>query len=595
MYYMRWTWVIPLLFVVSAVIYVSSYNLAPSDFENHMEIVVYPTGSEYLDQQVRILVDTNDLIASNVLKEDCSDIRFTDNTNQFIPYWIERGCDTNETYIWVKVPHILADSPTRIVLHSGNQSALYSAKLWDGVEHIHEYGGVFDYNIEVMRMNGDGGTTLSAGGAHTCFVLESGDVRCNGYSNYFMEYFGNDAVSVSAGHYHICVLRENGSVTCSGSNSNGRTDDYTGVDAVSISSGYMHNCVLKNNGNVYCWGVTSGSASKGQTVQYTGGDAVGVSTGEYHTCILLEDGNVDCYGQYYIPSAYFNLQDYTGGDAIAVASGKDHACVLKDNGNVECWGDNGAGQSADYSGGDAIAVAAGGDNTCILLRNGNVYCWGATGAGVTEGYSEGDAVSVSVGLDHACVLRASGNIFCWGSNGNNKAIEYTGEDVVVPFVKNWGIHFEYDILSSAQEGVGDNGESNGDSNEDGNGGDSGDGNNGESASGDGDETGDGLGLGEGSGGAGVQSEGSNNTIGYGGGGIVVVDVRGDDKQASSEDVSRGASGGLSAVQLFVSNYLAWAIIMGFGAGVVYYISKIRKQKLAKNGRIAKRPFKYYKR
>jgi Domain of unknown function (DUF2341). len=58
-----------------------------------------------------LTVDTALLIAQGKMKPDCSDIRFTylypNNTEVEIPYWIESGCNTANTIIWIKVPYIL--------------------------------------------------------------------------------------------------------------------------------------------------------------------------------------------------------------------------------------------------------------------------------------------------------------------------------------------------------------------------------------------------------------------------------------------------------------------------------------------------------
>jgi hypothetical protein len=58
------------------------------------------------------------------MRSDCGDIRFTDSDGQTqLNYWIESGCNTSSTKIWVKVPSIPANSTKTIYVYYGNSSA----------------------------------------------------------------------------------------------------------------------------------------------------------------------------------------------------------------------------------------------------------------------------------------------------------------------------------------------------------------------------------------------------------------------------------------------------------------------------------------
>jgi len=68
------------------------------------------------------------------MKSDCSDIRFTylnetDNSEIKIPYWIESGCNSANTKIWVKVPYIPANGNARIYMYYGNQNAVSKSNV----------------------------------------------------------------------------------------------------------------------------------------------------------------------------------------------------------------------------------------------------------------------------------------------------------------------------------------------------------------------------------------------------------------------------------------------------------------------------------
>ena len=75
------------------------------------------------DYQVLVTLDTKSLISAGKMRSDCGDIRFTDENNNLLNYWIESGCNTTSTKIWVKVPNIPASSSTTIYVYYGNSSA----------------------------------------------------------------------------------------------------------------------------------------------------------------------------------------------------------------------------------------------------------------------------------------------------------------------------------------------------------------------------------------------------------------------------------------------------------------------------------------
>ncbi|MEM0481142.1 MAG: DUF2341 domain-containing protein, partial [Candidatus Aenigmatarchaeota archaeon] len=82
------------------------------------------SGKNLTDYQVLITLDTASLISANKMKSDCGDIRFTDSDGTtLLNYWIESGCNTNNTRIWIKVPNIPASGTKTIYLYYGNLSA----------------------------------------------------------------------------------------------------------------------------------------------------------------------------------------------------------------------------------------------------------------------------------------------------------------------------------------------------------------------------------------------------------------------------------------------------------------------------------------
>jgi alpha-tubulin suppressor-like RCC1 family protein len=330
-------------------------------------------------------------------------------------------------------------------------------------------------------------TAISAGHFHTCAVLDDGDVRCWGFGgNGRLGYangsitIGDDeapasvgpvelgagrATAISAGGAHTCALLEGGDVRCWG---------FAGGVGFGGQLGY---------GNTQNIGDDETPASAGSVNLGPGRTATAITAGGVHTCALLDavierDGvrlsNVRCWGEgangrlgY---SNQFNIGDdetpdsagpvdLGGRRATAISAGDSHTCALLDNGEVRCWGagtdsqTGGGGQlgygntqdigdnenlppvgPVDLGGRNAMAISAGGTHTCALLDDGSVRCWGY-GASGRLGYgnqiSIGDdetpglvgpvdlgpgrtATAITAGRHHTCARLDDTSVRCWG-------------------------------------------------------------------------------------------------------------------------------------------------------------------------------------
>jgi hypothetical protein len=129
-------------------------------------ITINNSGSTTLtDYQVLIQMDTASLISQGKMRGDCGDIRFTDSDGQtLLSYWIEGGCNTSSTRIWVKVPTIPASSTKTIYVYYGNPSATSLSSVAntfirkiDGVVgswHFDEGSGTIAYDSSGNNNNG---------------------------------------------------------------------------------------------------------------------------------------------------------------------------------------------------------------------------------------------------------------------------------------------------------------------------------------------------------------------------------------------------------------------------------------------------------
>jgi len=124
-------------------------------------------------------------------------------------------------------------------------------------------------------------------GAHTCAIIDGGEVWCWG-DNAFGQ-LGNgltadsatpvratgiaDALELAMGRWHVCALRASGQVACWGRNYYGEVGDGTTqvrrapvdvglADVVTVGAGGFHTCAINAANEMFCWGL-NGSGQLG--------------------------------------------------------------------------------------------------------------------------------------------------------------------------------------------------------------------------------------------------------------------------------------------------------------------------------------------
>ena len=249
---------------------------------------------------------------------------------------------------------------------------------------------------------------IAAGSGHTCAILEDDSVRCWGFNLDGRLGLGNvdsvgddehpaqspavklgagrTAKAITAGGSHTCALLDNGAVRCWGFGGDGRLgygkiadvgrfEDTTpdtvgpvnlGQNATAISAGFGHTCAILADSSLRCWGFAGDGrlgyanvSSIGDDEQpvsagpvNVGGPVKAISSGFEHTCAVFKDGNVRCWGFGALGNlGYANTQTIgddevpssvgpvaLGRPAAAVSAGQRHTCARLDDGSVRCWG-----------------------------------------------------------------------------------------------------------------------------------------------------------------------------------------------------------------------------------------------------------------
>jgi alpha-tubulin suppressor-like RCC1 family protein len=309
-------------------------------------------------------------------------------------------------------------------------------------------------------------TAVTAGIQHTCALLETGQVKCWGYSDAgelgtggFAELgdgpgemgdalpvvnlgTGQTAKAIAAGGFHTCAILANNQVKCWGYNGfgqlglgdkNSRGDNAgemgdalptvflgTGRTAKAIGAGIWFSCALLDDNSVKCWGYNGdGELGQGNTVNRgddpgemnsllpiqlgTGRSAKSIAVGGYEACAVLDNNQLKCWG-------YFAGGELGQGDAIS------HGANAGDMGDNLHPIDLGSGHWAL-----SVAAANYGMHTCAVLEDFQVKCWGSNtygelGLGDTVARGNwpnqmGNALPlVDLGPDHPATGCADGTI-----------------------------------------------------------------------------------------------------------------------------------------------------------------------------------------
>ncbi len=95
-------------------------------YSNRIQITLNNTSSQCaVNTQIKLTVNTQNLIAENKMQASGNDIRFAKDCKglSLYNYWIESGINTASTVIWVKVDSIPAGNTRKLFFFSGNSSA----------------------------------------------------------------------------------------------------------------------------------------------------------------------------------------------------------------------------------------------------------------------------------------------------------------------------------------------------------------------------------------------------------------------------------------------------------------------------------------
>jgi hypothetical protein len=163
----------------------------------------HSTNSENLvNHPLWIMFDTQALISNNKMNSDCSDLRILSSDAQTrLEHWLERGCNTSQTLIWVKLSSLDANSTDQIYISYGrsedadvsNGTAVFP--LFDDFE-----GNELDFATWTPSF-----INATADDPEDHYSVQNGWIQTTGHSSYFRIRTNNE-VDNTSGAYAVEAL-----------------------------------------------------------------------------------------------------------------------------------------------------------------------------------------------------------------------------------------------------------------------------------------------------------------------------------------------------------------------------------------------------
>lgn len=323
--------------------------------------------------------------------------------------------------------------------------------------------------------------TLSSGGEHSCSLPGNGSLICWGRDQYgqlgdgkvgpdetsgHAVQGGNKWRAMSAGGASTCGIKNSGKLFCWGVNHRGQIGDGStkvrarpvvvakGTKWKSVNASWFNTCGITSQAKLYCWGDNAGGQlgpakkmgkQSATPVKLPGGKWDTVSVGSRFVCATKTDGSLWCWGG--------NLFGQLGNGSFAgkgkptrvastatwaeVSTSWSHTCGLTTGGDVYCWGRNTYGALGNNNvtttgtpqlvvgGRKAVDVTTFEGGSCLLDDKGQVWCWGNNAYGLigdgsapftTEPAAGPSGMTqIEGGWRHVCGLTSGGPV-CWGAN-----------------------------------------------------------------------------------------------------------------------------------------------------------------------------------
>lgn len=149
-------------------------------YEYRRPITVTNDGDDLSDHQLLLSVDTETEIDAGRMQSDCADIRFTDSLGLLeLPFWLESGCGSDDTLIWVSTP--LSSGENTIHVRFGSPKAESASDpyatfpVYDDFEHGGSDGWEAQGGAEILGVE-DGVLQVHTSGTGQAVLYTQGEM-----------------------------------------------------------------------------------------------------------------------------------------------------------------------------------------------------------------------------------------------------------------------------------------------------------------------------------------------------------------------------------------------------------------------------------
>ncbi len=120
-------------------------------------ITINNGGGTLTEYQIKVTVNTQELILASKMQPDGDDIRFTQSDGiSEIPYWIESGIDTTSTIVWVKMPSI-PSGDSAIYMYYRNPDASTASSM----SNTFPNGSFQDLFADISEVDTEGSSSMT--------------------------------------------------------------------------------------------------------------------------------------------------------------------------------------------------------------------------------------------------------------------------------------------------------------------------------------------------------------------------------------------------------------------------------------------------
>ncbi|MBI5044846.1 MAG: DUF2341 domain-containing protein [Candidatus Levybacteria bacterium] len=125
-------------------------------YRQQITVTVPSNGSSINNLETLLTINTSTLIANDKLRSSCQDLRFLSQSGKVLPYYIDSGCNTTTTKVWILVDKVPAGTTSySLYMYYGNSSATSKSDQ----SKFNLFNGLVGY---WTHNDGTGGTTVDS-------------------------------------------------------------------------------------------------------------------------------------------------------------------------------------------------------------------------------------------------------------------------------------------------------------------------------------------------------------------------------------------------------------------------------------------------